>query len=119
SPFHPYLAGFRRPGGFFSVALSLGSPPVAVSAHLALRSSDFPPLTPALRMKSDHLIDFSKLLFYPLLSFLSIASLASASASELSSRRMWWNVTFPPGICRRRSCALLNRGIRPGCLILY
>ena len=30
-------------GGIFSVALSLGSPPVAVSDHPALRSSDFPP----------------------------------------------------------------------------
>jgi hypothetical protein len=30
-------------GGMFSVALSLGSPPVAVSDHPALWSSDFPP----------------------------------------------------------------------------
>ncbi len=30
-------------GGIFSVALSLGSPPVAVSDHPALWSSDFPP----------------------------------------------------------------------------
>jgi len=30
-------------GGTFSVALSLGSPPVAVSDHPALWSSDFPP----------------------------------------------------------------------------
>jgi len=33
----------RRAGGMFSVALSLGSPPVAVSDHPALWSSDFPP----------------------------------------------------------------------------
>jgi hypothetical protein len=32
-------------GGVFSVALSLGSLPVAVSHHRALSSSDFPPLT--------------------------------------------------------------------------
>jgi len=30
-------------GGLFSAALSLGSPPVAVSDHPALRSPDFPP----------------------------------------------------------------------------
>ena len=30
-------------GGLFSVALSLGSPPVAVSDHPVLWSSDFPP----------------------------------------------------------------------------
>ena len=30
-------------GGIFSVALSLGSPPLDVIQHLALRSSDFPP----------------------------------------------------------------------------
>ena len=30
-------------GGVFSVALSLGSPPLAVSQHAALRSPDFPP----------------------------------------------------------------------------
>ncbi len=35
----------RAPGGVFSVALSLGSRPVAVSHHRALPSSDFPPLT--------------------------------------------------------------------------
>ena len=34
-------APYRR-GGLFSVALSLGSPPVAVSDHPALRSPDFP-----------------------------------------------------------------------------
>jgi len=38
-------------GGMFSVALSLGSPPVAVSDHPALWSSDFPP---ARRRASDH-----------------------------------------------------------------
>src|SRR5690606_11471517 len=32
----------RCGGGLLSVALSLGSPPVAVSDHLALRSPDFP-----------------------------------------------------------------------------
>src|SRR6266581_4497338 len=30
-------------GGLFSVALSVGSPPLAVSQHPALRSPDFPP----------------------------------------------------------------------------
>ena len=49
-PFHPCLCapGGReaaRPaiGGVFSVALSVGSPPLAVSQHPALWSPDFPP----------------------------------------------------------------------------
>ncbi len=33
----------RESGGIFSVALSLGSPPLGVTQHPALRSSDFPP----------------------------------------------------------------------------
>ncbi len=33
----------RRSGGMFSVALSLGSPPLGVTQHPALWSSDFPP----------------------------------------------------------------------------
>ena len=33
APFHPCLPGLRRAGGLFSVALSLGSPPPAVSRH--------------------------------------------------------------------------------------
>ena len=37
------LAPRKARGGMFSVALSLGSPPVAVSDHPALWSSDFPP----------------------------------------------------------------------------
>ena len=44
-------SGNRR-GGIFSVALSLGLPPVAVSDHPALWSSDFPP---ARKRTSDHL----------------------------------------------------------------
>ena len=43
-------------GGFFSVALSLGSPPLDVIQHPALWSPDFPP--PAAWAKSDHLISF-------------------------------------------------------------
>ena len=39
-------------GGIFSVALSLGSPPVAVSDHPALLSPDFPPVR--LRRTRDH-----------------------------------------------------------------
>jgi len=34
----------RQPGGLFSVALSLGSPPLDVIQHPALWSPDFPPL---------------------------------------------------------------------------
>ena len=45
APFHPYPA--RRRGGLLSVALSVGSPPLAVSQHPALRSPDFPPRRPA------------------------------------------------------------------------
>ncbi len=40
-PFHPYPS--VRRGGLFSVALSLGSPPVAVSDLPALWCPDFPP----------------------------------------------------------------------------
>ena len=40
-PFHPYPALDAR-GGLFSVALSRGSPRVAVDNHPALRSPDFP-----------------------------------------------------------------------------
>lgn len=35
-------------GGLFSVALSLGLPPLAVSQHPALRSPDFPQQTAAI-----------------------------------------------------------------------
>jgi len=37
----------RRDGGLLSVALSVGSPPLAVSQHPALRSPDFPPIAQA------------------------------------------------------------------------
>ena len=40
-------------GGLFSVALSLRSPPLGVTQHLALRSSDFPPAN--MLLASDHL----------------------------------------------------------------
>ena len=40
APFHPYPA---LPGGLLSVALSVGSPRLAVSQHRALWSPDFPP----------------------------------------------------------------------------
>ena len=40
APFHPYRQ--KLPAVSFSMALSLGSPPPAVSRHPALRSSDFP-----------------------------------------------------------------------------
>jgi len=33
APFHPCPAALRRPGGLFSVALSLGSPPPVVDRH--------------------------------------------------------------------------------------
>ena len=33
APFHPYPRGLSRSGGLLSVALSLGSPPAAVSRH--------------------------------------------------------------------------------------
>ena len=57
APFHPYQArctltsrSVRCPGGLFSVALSLGSPPLEVIQHPALRSPDFPP--PAFRQRA-------------------------------------------------------------------
>ena len=43
APFHPYLCGPEPAiGGLFSVALSCGSPRLAVSQHPALRSPDLP-----------------------------------------------------------------------------
>ena len=41
-PFHPYRRDRGLAGGLLSVALSRGSPRVAVSNHPALRSPDFP-----------------------------------------------------------------------------
>jgi hypothetical protein len=41
-PFHPYRRGRGRGGGLFSVALSRGSPRVAVNNHPALWSPDVP-----------------------------------------------------------------------------
>jgi hypothetical protein len=49
----------QAPGGLFSVALSLGSPPLDVIQHPALRSPDFPPF--AGLTKSDHLTSFALL----------------------------------------------------------
>jgi hypothetical protein len=47
--FSPLPAATGVAGGLFSVALSLGLPPVRVTNHPALRSSDFPPaLRPAI-----------------------------------------------------------------------
>ena len=52
APFHPYQArctvvirSLHGLGGLFSVALSLGLPPLDVIQHPALRSPDFPPST--------------------------------------------------------------------------
>ena len=63
APFHPYQMRYTavarsvcQPGGLFSVALSLGSPPLDVIQHPALRSPDFPP--PAWVARSDHLVFF-------------------------------------------------------------
>ena len=50
--FSPLLKALAL-GGMFSVALSLGSPPVAVSDHPALWSSDFPPADKFCRRSSD------------------------------------------------------------------
>ncbi len=57
----------RHPGGLFSVALSLGSPPLDVIQHPALWSPDFPPLAPSEERSSDllcplvHLVEPSRL----------------------------------------------------------
>ncbi len=48
APFHPYLWLVAQPiGGLFSVALSCGSPRLAVSQHTVLWSPDFPRPTQA------------------------------------------------------------------------
>lgn len=56
-PFHPYPA--LRRGGVFSVALSLGLPPVPVRDHPALRCPDFPRghTPPATTHLPPHLLD--------------------------------------------------------------
>ena len=57
----------RHPGGLFSVALSLGSPPLGVIQHPALWSPDFPPLASSEERSSDllcplvHLVEPSRL----------------------------------------------------------
>ena len=43
TPFHLCPRALRRTGSLISVALSLGSPPLAVSQHPTLWSPDFPP----------------------------------------------------------------------------
>ena len=45
---------FEPDGGIFSVALSFGSPRLAVSQHLALWSPDFPPASQK-QLTGDHL----------------------------------------------------------------
>ena len=52
-PRHFNLTG-PKAGGVFSVALSLGSPPLGITQHPALWSSDFPPVRQ--KRTSDHLI---------------------------------------------------------------
>ena len=63
APFHPYqarcTAGVRSmhgPGGLFSVALSLGSPPLDVIQHPALAEPGLS--SPHLAVRSDHLVSF-------------------------------------------------------------
>ena len=53
---HRFTLTAREGGGLLSVALSMGSPPLAVSQHPALRSSDFPPAANTLCVTAgDHL----------------------------------------------------------------
>jgi hypothetical protein len=42
---HRFTLAALASGGLFSVALSVGSPPLGVTQHPALRSPDFPPVT--------------------------------------------------------------------------
>ena len=77
-------AGWSR-GGIFSVALSLGSPPVAVSDHPALWSSDFPPIPYG---TGDHLFRSGtrfKSTGIPPPEYPSMASLANVSARVFPS----------------------------------
>ncbi len=55
-------------GGIFSVALSLGSSPVAVSDHPALRSPDFPPAD-KFRRRSSNILPPNALLYFFYFSF--------------------------------------------------
>ena len=56
-PHHFNLTGHKDLGGVFSAALSVGSPRLAVSQHLALRSPDFPPRN-SKEFHSDNLTHF-------------------------------------------------------------
>ena len=53
----PAFALRASAGGFLSVALSLGSPPVPVKNHPVLRSPDFPP---PVKAGGDHLFFFGR-----------------------------------------------------------
>ena len=67
----------QAPGGLFSVALSLGSPPLDVIQHPALWSPDFPPF--AGLTKSDHLTSFA---------LLSVGLAATARDKQVDTRRL-------------------------------
>jgi len=51
-------------GRFISVALSLGFPPLGVTQHSALWSSDFPQEQPFGSCPRDHLINFAKVFYF-------------------------------------------------------
>jgi len=93
-------------GGLFSVALSVGSLPLAVSQHPALRSSDFPrrvapPRSPVrLRSRSS-----------PYCTLESSARFASASARALNSRRTC--AMRNEANLRASALARSNSGLRP------
>ncbi len=82
-------------GGLFSVALSLGLPPLAVSQHPALWSPDFPQLAPrSLPANAVHytapLIKKQGLIYYSLVSAINFdhSSIAFASSATLISRTL-------------------------------
>ena len=58
TPFQPYLCP-KAIGGMFSVALSLGLPPVAVSHHRALSCPDFPLAADTASDRPTHSFHFS------------------------------------------------------------
>ncbi len=83
----------RAPGGLFSVALSLGSPPLDVIQHPALRSPDFPP--PALTARRDHLISFVLLCINPNhLGWEEVGDANQLSAGQSKMRLQWGQVTI-------------------------
>ena len=114
-------------GGLVSVALSLGLPPLGITQHPALWSSDFPPAGVSCGRRSSGLLRGPlgckfvdgkaktrpiQVLFYPVVAFRSMARLARPSAWEFSSRGTW-EIAWVSNFCNS-FLAFCHRGRRWG-----